>query len=62
MLGINGDYSAVHIKDKIWRFLVNSRTKSALKLFIEKLFYLISWICLQPFVQDCLKKQVFISS
>ena len=47
MLGINGDYSVVHIKDKIWRFLVNSRKKSALKLFIEKLFYLISWICLQ---------------
>ena len=34
--------------------------KSAVKYFIEEHILLNLWICLQLFVQDCLRKSIFI--
>ena len=53
ILGFDGKNPAVHPKAKFWRFFVKNRKKSAVKEFTEQLFCLISWVCLQPFVQDC---------
>ena len=47
MLGIDGEYLAGHPKAKFWRF-----QEKLTKINCNKnLFCLISWICLQPFVQ-----------
>ena len=58
MLGFDGEYPAVHPKTKFWGFLV----KNCKKYFKKNLFCLSSWICLQPFVQNCLRKQIVISN
>ena len=59
MLGFDDKYPAVQPKAKFWRLSVKNRKKSA--VFHKKnLFRLISSICLQPFVQDCLRKQNII--
>ena len=44
-----GKYSAGHTKRKFWQL----SQKAAGKHFIKTLYYLISWICLQYFVQGC---------
>ena len=62
MFGFHGEYPAVRPKAKFWRYLVKNCKKSAVKHSIENLFCRILWICLQPFVQDCLKTQVSISN
>ena len=50
-LGFDGEYPAVHPKTKFWRLLVKN-SKTAVKHPYKKLFFLISWICLQSFVPD----------
>ena len=62
MFGFHGEYPAVRPKAKFWRYLVKNCKKSAVKHSIENLFCRILWICLQPFVQDCLRTQVSISN
>ena len=41
------------LKRQILTFVLENREKSAVKHYIKTLFYLISWICLQSFVEDC---------
>ena len=67
MLVFDGEYSADHAPGKIWHFSQKITKKTAMKDFVgktffTKFFYLFLWACLQPLLQDCLRKYVFIST
>ena len=57
MLGFDGEYPAAHPRDKFSRFSVKCSKTSAVKQSIEKLIFLISWISMQIFVQDCRRQK-----
>ena len=40
MLGFDGEYSAVQVKEKFWGFLAKNGKKSAVKYIIEKPIFL----------------------
>ena len=52
MFEYDGNLSARHQKVKFWCFLVRNCIKAVAKHSIEKPILLISWVFLQPFVQD----------